>query len=49
MVVTIYKFTIESNSTKKKEKGKKKKEEKHTQTNGMYLSKLVITQRLRTY
>ena len=42
MVVTIYKYTIETNLTKKREKTKKKKT--RTQTNGMYLSKLVIKQ-----
>jgi len=42
MVVTIYKYTIENNLTKKRKKTKKKNT--HTKTDGMYLSKLVIKQ-----
>jgi len=41
MVVTIYKYTIENNLTKKREKGRRKT---HTQTSDMHLSKLVIKQ-----
>jgi len=40
MVVTIYKYTIENNLTKKREK---KKKEKHTQINGIYSTAHVIS------
>jgi len=40
MVVTISKYTTENNLTKKI----KQRRKKHAQTNGMYLSKLVIKQ-----
>jgi len=45
----IYKYTVENNLTKKRERKQRRKT--HTQTNGMYLSKLVIKQddRLRVF
>jgi len=46
MVVTIYKYVIENNLTKRR--GKTKKKNTHKRTNGMYLSNL-LTIYLLTY